>query len=80
MTNSLFLVEIFELTDPNLAYLLKSELMKINLKKKKQSQVHMVIIIYFQFSEPLTTIIALKVFHRVGKIDTIFIIIAFFSA
>ena len=80
MTNSLFLVEIFELTDPNLAYLLKSELMKINLKKKKQSQVHIVIIIYFQFSEPLTTIIALKVFHRVGKIDTIFIIIAFFSA
>ena len=73
-------MEIFELTDPNLAYLLKSELMKINLKKKKQSQVHMVIIIYFQFSEPLTTIIALKVFHRVGKIDTIFIIIAFFSA
>ena len=40
----------------------------------------MVIIIYFQFSEPLTTIIALKVFHWVGKIDTIFIIIAFFSA
>lgn len=79
MTNSLFLVEIFELTDPNLAYLLKSELMKINLKKK-QSQVHVVIIIYFQFSEPLTTIIALKVFHRVGNIDTIFIIIAFFSA
>ena len=79
MTNSLFLVEIFELTDPNLTYLLKSELMKINLKKK-QSQVHMVIIIYFQFLEPLTTIIALKVFHRVGKIDTIFIIIALFSA
>lgn len=79
MTNSLFLVEIFELTDPNLAYLLKSELMKINLKKK-QSQVHVVIIIYFQFSEPLTTIIALKVFHRVGNIDTIFNIIAFFSA
>ena len=79
MTNSLFLVEIFELTDPNLAYLLKSELMKINLKKK-QSQVHVVIIIYFQFSEPLTTIIALNIFHRVGNIDTIFIIIAFFSA
>ena len=53
--------------------------MKINFKKK-QSQVHVVIIIYFQFSEPLTTIIALKVFHRVGNIDTIFNIIAFFSA
>ena len=63
--------------NPNLAYLLKSELMKII---KKKSQVHVVIIIYFQFSEPLTTIIALKVFHRVGNIDTIFIIIAFFSA
>ena len=67
-------MEIFELTDPNLAYLLKSELMKII---KKKSQVHVVIIIYFQFSEPLTTIIALKVFHRVGNIDMIFIIIAF---
>ena len=77
MTNFLFLVEIFELTDPNLAYLLKSELMKII---KKKSQVHVVIIFYFQFSEPLTTIIALKVFNRVGNIDTIFIIIAFFSA
>ena len=77
MTNFLFLVEIFELTDPNLAYLLKSELRK---NKKKQSWVHVIIIIYFQFSEPLTTIIALKVFHRVGNIDTIFIIIVFFSA
>lgn len=35
MTNSLFLVEIFELTDPNLAYLLKSELMKIIKKSHK---------------------------------------------
>ena len=78
MTNFLYLVEIFELTDPNLAYLLKSELMKII--KKKQSRVHVIIIIYFQFSEPLTAIIALKVFHRVFKIDTIFNIIAFFSA
>ena len=40
----------------------------------------MIIIIYFQFSEPFIAIIALKVFHRVGNIDTIFIIIAFFSA
>ena len=70
-------MEIFELTDPNLAYLLKSELRK---NKKKQSRVHVIIIIYFQFSEPLTTIIALKVFHRVGNIDMIFNIIAFFSA
>ena len=76
MTNSLFLVEIFELTDPNLAYLLEW----IDENNKKKSQVHVVIIIHFQFSEPLTTIIALKVFHRVGKIDTIFIIIALFSA
>ena len=47
MTNFLFLVEIFELKAPNLAYLLKSELMKII--KKKQSRVHVIIIIYFQF-------------------------------
>ena len=69
MTNLLFLVEIFELKAPNLAYLLKSELMKII---KKQSRVRVIIIIYFQFSEPLTAIIALKVFHRVFKIDPIF--------
>lgn len=37
----------------------------------------MIIIIYFQFSEPLTAIIALKVFHRVDNIDTILFLLHF---
>ena len=53
MTNFLFLVEIFELTDPNLAYLFKEWIDENKLKKKNSHKSMWLLLFIFNFQSLL---------------------------